>query len=272
MSLFTVDHDKCKRDAICVAECPRKIIAVDSDGYPVPVEGAEAMCVDCGHCVAVCTHDAMSLARMPRELCPPILDSLKISPAQASQFMKSRRSVRSYKKEPVSREVMMQIMDIVRYAPTGMNTQDVQWTIIGPDGAHRVAETVIDWMRALVKMNSPVAGAYNAKPLVDAWDSGTDFILRGAPQLVVAHAHKDNALAQVDCTIALTYLMLAAMPFGAGTCWAGFVQLAAAMSGDVLKSLGLPEGHKCNAAMMIGYPTHEFHHIPLRKEPEINWL
>ena len=225
----------------------------------------------CGHCVAVCPHGAMSLGNMPKEQCPPILDSLKLSPEQVSQLLKSRRSVRSYKKQPVPREVVNQIIDIARYAPTGMNAQDVQWTVIGPDGARRVAESVIDWMRALVKMNSPVAGAYNAKPLVDAWENGTDFILRGAPQLVVTHAHKDNALAQIDCTIALTYFMLSAIPFGAGTCWAGFVQLAAAMSGDVLKSLGLPEEHKCNGAMMLGFPSHEFHRIPVRKEPAITW-
>jgi nitroreductase/NAD-dependent dihydropyrimidine dehydrogenase PreA subunit len=272
MGLFTVDRERCKRDGICVAECPRKIIGTDADGYPVAVEGAEEMCVVCGHCVVVCPHEAMSLTLMPRELCARIEDKLKLSPEQVSQFLKARRSVRSYKKEPLSREVIEKVIDIARYAPTGMNAQDVQWTVIGPGGVRRVAESVIDWMRALVKMDSPVAGAYNAKPIVEAWDAGTDFILRGAPHLIVTHAHKDNMLAPIDCSIALTYLMLAAVPYGAGTCWAGFVQLAASMSQDVLRSLGLPEGHKCNGAMMLGYPTHEFHRIPARKEPVINWV
>lgn len=272
MGLFTVERELCMRDGVCAAECPRKIIGTDADGFPIPAEGAEALCVDCGHCVAVCPTGAISLARMPRELCAIIEDGLKLSPEQASQYLKSRRSVRSYKKEPLPREVILKIMDIVRYAPTGMNTQDVQWTVIGPEGSRRVAESVIGWMRALVALGSPMAGAYNAKSIVEGWEAGTDFIMRGAPQLVVAHAHKDNALAQIDCTIALTYLMLAAIPYGAGTCWAGFVQLAAAMSQDVLKSLGLPEGHRCNGAMMLGFPSHEFQRIPSRKEPVINWV
>lgn len=35
MTLFVVDEDKCKRDGICVAECPTKIIALREGGIHV---------------------------------------------------------------------------------------------------------------------------------------------------------------------------------------------------------------------------------------------
>lgn len=270
MSLFTVNRSQCKRDQICVSECPRKIITVDAEGFPVCSPENEALCVVCGHCVAVCPHEAMSLTAMPLESCTPIIG--KISSEQVELLLKSRRSVRSYKKESVSRDVIDKIIEIARYAPTGMNAQDVQWTVIHSQASvDRVVGAVIDWMRALVKMGSPMAGAYNAASIVEAHDAGVDIVGRGAPHIIIAHAHKDNMLAQIDCSIALTYLMLASMPYGAGTCWAGFIQLAAGMSESVLKSLGLPEGHKCNGAMMIGYPKFAFHRIPMRKAPSIKW-
>ena len=73
MALFVVDEKKCKRDGICAAECPTKIISFkDGDPAPSPVKGAEATCINCGHCVAVCPHGALSLEKMPLESCPPV--------------------------------------------------------------------------------------------------------------------------------------------------------------------------------------------------------
>ena len=70
MSLFTVDKEKCKRDGICVSECPMKIIAIKSeDAFPEPVPEAEEFCINCGHCVAVCPHEALSLETMDVQDC-----------------------------------------------------------------------------------------------------------------------------------------------------------------------------------------------------------
>ena len=76
-------------------------------------------------------------------------------------------------------------------------------------------------------------------------------------------------MSESSCTIALTYLELAALPFGLGTCWAGFVQMAV-MSPSIQEFLNLPEGHQSFGAMMIGYPEFEYHRIPLRKM-DITW-
>ena len=65
MTLFTIDPEKCKRDGICVNECPARIIVqADKDSVPSLVEGGEALCINCGHCVAVCPHEAFSLKTM----------------------------------------------------------------------------------------------------------------------------------------------------------------------------------------------------------------
>ena len=44
MSLFIVDQEKCKRDGICVNECPMGIIEMkDKESTPTPVEGADQL-------------------------------------------------------------------------------------------------------------------------------------------------------------------------------------------------------------------------------------
>ena len=57
MALLSIDQEKCKQDGLCAADCPMSIIRFDGPGhYPVLIQGGEAFCVRCGHCVAACPH------------------------------------------------------------------------------------------------------------------------------------------------------------------------------------------------------------------------
>ena len=70
MALFTVDPKKCKRDGLCVAECPGLLIEIiGEDGFPTPIAEAEELCINCGHCVSVCPQGALSLKTMSPKDC-----------------------------------------------------------------------------------------------------------------------------------------------------------------------------------------------------------
>jgi hypothetical protein len=47
--------------------------------------------------------------------------------------------------------------------------------------------------------------------------------------------------------------------------------MAVSQSPELLKSLGLPEGHVCYGALMVGYPKNIYHRIPTRKEAQVIW-
>jgi len=82
---------------------------------------------------------------------------------------------------------------------------------------------------------------------------------------------KSVATAGVDCSIALTYLELAAFSMGLGACWAGWFNFAANHHPPLTEALRLPEGHAVFGAMMLGHPRHGYQRIPPRKEPAIAW-
>jgi len=194
------------------------------------------------------------------------------SPAQVERLLKSRRSVRSYKNKPVPRDLLAKLIDIARYAPSGTNAQPVQWLVVeDPKETRRLAGLVVDWMRQIVKEHRELAAVLRFDHMVGAWIMGVDIPLRGAPHIVAAHAHEDQPLAEGSSYIALTYLELAAYSLGLGACWAGYFQLAAANHARLQEALGLPDGHKCFGAMMVGYPRHRFRRIPLRNEPGVIW-
>lgn len=268
-----IDWEKCKRDGICVETCPMGLIEQENDAsFPTPEGDAEDLCVECGHCVAVCPHGALSLKSITPEQCPPVRREWLLSPEQAEHFLRSRRSIRAYKDKRVEKELITRLIKIARYAPSGHNSQPVQWLVIHESKeVQKLAGIVIDWMRFMVTHQPGFANFLHMDRVVDRWEKGRDAVCRKAPHVIVAYASKENRMAPAASTIALAYLELAAPSFGLGACWAGYFNAAAALWPPMHKALMLPEDHASFGAMMIGYPKHTYHRLPLRKEPQILW-
>jgi nitroreductase/NAD-dependent dihydropyrimidine dehydrogenase PreA subunit len=273
MSVINVDKEKCKRDGICAAACPMRIIELKEDSpVPASTQDADELCINCGHCVAICPHGALSLKTMPSEQCPPIQKEWKLGTDQAEHFLRDRRSIRVYKDKPVDKETLTRLINIARYAPSGHNLQPVKWHVIyDSKEVQRLAGFVIDWMRYMIKEQPEVAAAMHMSRVVHGWESGIDGICRSAPHVIVAHAPKADRTASAACTIALTYLELAAPSLDMGACWGGFFNAAATFWPPMQEALGLPQDHASFGAMMVGYAKYKYYRLPLRNEPQITW-
>jgi nitroreductase/NAD-dependent dihydropyrimidine dehydrogenase PreA subunit len=273
MSVITIDPEKCHRDGICAAECPARLIVLENkETIPENIEGADDICINCGHCVAVCPHGALSLKTMSPDDCPEINRQQLLNPEQVEHFLRARRSIRKYKKKTVQKEILTRLIEIARFAPSGHNSQPVNWRVIyDRNDIDRLSAHVIDWMRHLLKENPEVAVPLHMDRTIEAWEGGIDTICRGAPHMIIAHALKDFPASPAACTIALTYLELAAPSFGLGACWAGYFNAASTVWPPMQEALKLPEGHISFGAMMIGYPQYRYYRMPLRNDPPITW-
>lgn len=272
MKLFEVVHKTCNQDGICAAVCPAGIIDFQKGGYPTPHPAAEAVCIRCGHCVAVCPTGSFSHRDMPVAECPPVRKGLHLSAEQCEHFLRSRRSVRVYKKKPVPRDDLARLIEIARYAPSGHNSQCAEWLVLSSgDELRKLAGIVIDWMRWMIGNMPELASSMHMDRVVNRWEDGKDIILRDAPVVIVAHAEKENRTAPSTCTIALTYLELAATGMGLGCCWAGYFNAAAVTFPPMTAALSLPQGHQCFGAMMVGYPKFKYHRLPARRKPVVTW-
>lgn len=273
MALLSIDREKCKRDGICAAECPAQIIVqADKKSFPSLLEGGEEFCIHCGHCVAVCPYGALALSTMTVDGCPPIDQSLLPGADALRHLLLARRSIRRYKKASVSRKVLGELLDVARCAPTGSNKQQVHWIVYSrPEELGRLAGLVIDFMKIMLPVTTDEAVIRRFRRIVDAWDRGRDRIMRGAPHLIVAHSPSDLSFPAADCSIALTYLELYAYAKGLGTCWAGYFTAAANLHAPLIRELGLPAGHQCYGAVMLGYPQYRYHRMPKRNEAQVVW-
>ena len=273
MAFLTIDETKCKQDGICAAECPRGIIIQeDEKSFPQIGEADEARCMTCGHCVAVCPHGALSVAGVDLADCPEIEKDLVLSWDQAEQFLRSRRSIRLFKDKPMDRQTLQQLIETARYAPTASNAQNLEWTVIeGRDKLEPLSQETINWMQRVIDAQPDSPAADYFRPVVTRWATGYDGILRTAQTLIVPSAPKESANGLVDLSIALSYLELAALPLGVGTCWAGLLRAAMLATPELVASMGLPEGHTWYYPLMIGYPKFKYQRLPERKPPVIHW-
>ncbi|HUK37738.1 MAG TPA: nitroreductase family protein [Methanomicrobiales archaeon] len=270
MNGILVDQDLCTRCGICSLVCPAGIIDTAEEGALPYVPSAKAQfCLQCGHCEATCPSGAVvpaySSAGTPGS--PAAAD---IPSETLGTYLKSRRSVRHYKGDPVDRPTLRAILDIARYAASAGNGQPVEWLVLYKAAeVRRMAELSMEWLRGLADTSHPLAGF--APTLVRGWESGQDPICRGAPHLLVPHVPDGNPVTRFDAIIALTHIDIAAPAFGVGTCWAGFVAMALEAYPPAREALALPEGRVPAYAMMLGYPRYRAHRIPERRPLRVTW-
>ncbi|MBP1909777.1 nitroreductase/Pyruvate/2-oxoacid:ferredoxin oxidoreductase delta subunit [Methanolobus bombayensis] len=266
-----VDQNLCTGCGICAKVCPPRIIELSEESDLPQVQEANVLsCMKCGHCEVFCPFQALTLDLHPDEKVALPAGVGDISTEDIGLYLKKRRSVRHFTKEPVPREKILEILGIARYAASATNGQPVQWLVVhDPEKVRRIAELTIEWMKSLVNTSHPMSGYVPS--LISAWDDGHDIICRDAPHLLFAHIPEENPIASVDAIIALTHFDITAPAFGVGTCWAGFVAAAATSYEPLQKELGLPAGRKTAYAILFGNPLYKIYGIPRRKPLEVTW-
>ncbi|QGY39733.1 4Fe-4S dicluster domain-containing protein [Pseudodesulfovibrio cashew] len=263
------DKEMCKRCGACLSECPYQLIVEDKEGFPKLRPAARKTCIACGHCVAVCPTGSAVLPEMPvaasltPEQCGKISRDMRIAPEEADQFLRSRRSIRSYKDKTVPEDVIADILAVAGYAPSAKNGQPADWIVTrDPEVTRELAGLTVRFMA----INNVYPG------LIKNWEKGVDKILHGAPHVALAHASDFSFHPAEDCSLAAAYLELAAHARGIGACWAGFLMEAAQGCQALRDKLDLPEGHSVHAALMFGYPKFRYQRIPRRKDISLRWL
>ncbi|MDD4136633.1 MAG: nitroreductase family protein [Methanoregula sp.] len=271
MTTILVDQDLCTRCGICSHVCTMGLIdPADENTLPKVQDAKAGMCIYCGHCEVFCPSQALLLNVCPDERVPLPTRAGTISPDDMAFYLKKRRSVRRFTNDQVPKEKILNVLDIARYAASGGNGQPVEWIVVhDPTKVQKIAGLTVEWMKTLVNSTHPMSGYVPV--LLGAWERGYDVICRGAPHLLVATIPESNPVAQTDAIIALTHFDIAAPAYGIGTCWAGFVAMAAITYEPLQKEIGIPTGRKSAYVLMFGNPQYKIYGIPRRKPLQVTW-
>lgn len=272
MPELSVNDQSCTRCGLCAETCPWRIIELPDGELPHIIGTGQERCTGCGHCEAVCPAGAIVVSdpQLAPNTSPPCFEVVEAESLGA--YLRMRRSIRRYRLEPVDRATIEQAMDIVRYAPTGRNKQDVLWLMIHDTRELlRLTAMAIDWMRETAARGNPLAARYNLPGMVRAWEEGRDLICHNAPHMAIAYAHEENPVARTNAVIALTHLDIVAPVFGLGACWGGIFMHAVNNWEPLRAALDLPPGHVPVHCLMLGYPGIPYQRPPKRNPASIVW-
>ena len=146
------------------------------------------------------------------------------------EVIRTRRSIRSYRADPVPEASLRRVLQAARIAPSGSNRQPWKFYVVkDPEKRRRVAQAC-----------------------------GGQTWIGQAPTVIVATGwrvpfsrggYMGDMSFIMDVGIAFTHLILAARAEGLGTCWIGDFQ-----NSEVKKVLGLPGDEDVVAVTPLGYP------------------
>ncbi|MCD1293960.1 nitroreductase [Methanocella sp. CWC-04] len=178
----------------------------------------------------------------------------------------SRRSVREYRQEDIPDEIMKDIIKAGTYAPSSMNRQPWRFVIIkNRELIKRLSDIAKKaWLEKVANNNNDPGIASLARMA----SSPTFNIFYDAPVLVLIFSSPDAYRPEVDCALAAENMMLAARSYGIGSCWIG-LGMPIGSDSQVMKELGIPEGHTLMAPVIFGYPGNDEQYTPPRKEDVI---
>ncbi|MDA8234349.1 MAG: nitroreductase family protein [Clostridia bacterium] len=264
--MLKVNQENCVNCGICTRICPSGIIKNGENGPQMLLPQA---CIACGHCVAICPQAALDNDNTPMNKQVDLEKFPVIDPRTAAIFMRSRRSTRSYRKEQVKKETLLELLNIARFAPSAANSQGLSYIVYeNPELLKGITKVTVDWLEEMTQK-----GLRNYKGLVNTYrKTGKDVVLRGAPQLIVATAPGNLPNGRDNGHFSLTYLELYATALGLGTCWAGFVEgCAQAGYQPLIELLNLPEDRKVAGAVMVGYPEYTFKRLVDKNPLNVTW-
>lgn len=194
----------------------------------------------------------------------------------------TRKSIRGFKSDPVSKEILARILDAACRAPSAMNTQPWEFIVLKGDVLDRVRVAIVDklnrnepmhpdhhvvsWSNDGIYRERQVDLARKLFQLMDirredkekraAWlERGFRFFDAPVGILILTDRSLSDVGPLLDIGAAMQTLCLAALNFGLGTC----IEDQGGLYPEVLREIAeIPDNKRIIITIAIGYPDRDF--------------
>ena len=144
----------------------------------------------------------------------------------------TRRTIRRFKQDPIDAAVLEKIVNAARLAPSGSNSQPLEFVLVTDPGVRKAVFDQTAWGGRVRPRRNPQPGQ---EPT--AW------------VVVLVNSQRGPDTAPHDAAAAIENMLLTATAEGIGTCWIASVQ-----KDDLAKALNIPDHCRIDSVVAFGYP------------------
>ncbi len=291
-----IDERLCIQCGKCIEVCPKSVLEM-KDGVVTPnVEE----CMLCSHCHSVCKTQAISFdenaLHAPHfksfEYKPEVLTEKDIDNNNLVNIIRSRRSIRNFKKQKISDDILDDLISFAVTAPSGSNCQDWEFLII--NGNEKVWNLAFKFKTFFEKLNryaknpfirtiSPLFMGNKLKKYyknnletvtsaIEEAEKGNDLLFHGAEAIIMFHSKMDGSTPVEDAQYTSYNVTLLAHAMGIGTCYIGYAVEAINRAPEIKDELKIPKENRVHAVLSLGYFDNNFSDHPLRKPQKVKKL
>lgn len=328
---FQLENDKCTGCGRCVKSCPIQLLMIDENKKARPNERYDHFrCIVCQNCAAACPEDAITIEgdyrvkegfwknydlfnggkTLPDPLClgnGTAYEEYKDKLTETEKIIYERRSIRLYRKKPVSKELVHRVIEAGRFAPSAGNNQP--WKFIAITNRDMIEDIDLKCkknVRLYPKMLMPhewidkkVPGDKNARPQkwqkylhyalsrftpgdvdqrvlggINTISSDPEFrtFFRAPALIIIAKDARGIGSPDLDLGICGQNMVLAAHSLGLGTCWVSLIKGITFDRKFVKETLGIEYPFKILTSLTLGYTAGQVDNIVKREQPRVKWF
>lgn len=153
-----------------------------------------------------------------------------------SELIKTRRSIRRFKAQPIDKPTLVELLQAARSAPSAANRQPLEYVLVIEPTVVQQLFSQLAWATFVQPKRNPPPGC---EPVA----------------YIVVLVNNDRQLANfgsVDAAAAIQNILLAAWSKGIGSCWLGSIH-----RDNIKKLLVIPANLEVDSVVALGYPDEE---------------
>ncbi|MBS4960848.1 MAG: nitroreductase family protein [Clostridiales bacterium] len=265
--MILIDETLCIGCGRCVTDCFTSSIRL-KDGKAIFRANT---CPECGHCGAICPQHAITMQGYEDQTIEYQKKTFEILPENLLNLMKFRRSCRHFNERDVPLQMIYEIIEAGRFAPTGANSQNVRYLIIS-DRKEEFRDLAMERLAAKSEMILGEKEKFSKAEVLYAkmWKMMA-VRYKKSPQEDTLFYHAPKIVLTISPSIlhggiASGNMELMAASMGLGALYSGFTAMA---SNDLKEYLKLKDEESVVTALLIGWPEIKYQRTVQRKQPNI---
>lgn len=151
------------------------------------------------------------------------------------EVLLSRRSIRQFKPQPISMEILEKLVNAARLAPSAANLQPLEFVVVDEEEVRKKIFSCLRWAAYIAPQGDPRPG-HEPRAYI----------------IILVNTELKEKGYEYDAGAAIGNMILAAWEQGIGSCW-----LLSVERNKIQDVLEIPKTHKIDSVLALGYPDEE---------------